>query len=326
MTDRSAVLLELGRAFLEAHPFADFVASTTGGSVARGEADQFSDLDINVYVDGNQSYSANGEFRDEIIQFHIHPFPSLEAVRESAWGFRFLGEAGIVTDPTGRYEAFAGDALDWLDSEDGRSSSMAGALREVSERRSWATRCIEEGHWLAAGMASVATMVDAALLHRAFASSVMATGSALTSFAESAGVPQPGVPWEDVGLDEAEELLEHMAHHRRWLSARRSADADFVLDQAQDLLERRKADRFVRAGDARRLGEMLYEQTFWVINTRAERPFEEHFSSLPMAVRSGLRRIGFDESDETTVKKRLAWAERVAAKGGDEHVALMDSK
>ena len=310
-TDRSTALVELGRAYLRAFPFPDFVASTTGGSVARGEADEYSDLDINIYVDASQTYSANREFGGETIQIHIHPFPSMEVVRESAWSFRFLKEAGIVTDPTGRYESFARKALSWLTSREGLSASVSGALSNVSERRSWAEQSILDCNGVEAGMASVAAMTDAAMLCRALRCGVMSTGSPLTDLDELDPTPAVDLPWKDFRLEEAGDLLKGLAGYRQLMAEGQAGGEDFILDSVQDLLIGRKVSRMLAQGNPLRLGETLYHDTFWIMRTRAKWPLAEHLSELPEAEVAAIRRIGFNESSPEIVCERLAWADQV---------------
>jgi len=157
---------DVGLAFLDAHKPARFVAATTGGSVARREADEYSDLDLNIYVDDTEEHrSENRQFAGEIIQLHIHPFPRVEAVRQSPWDYRFLREAGVICDPAGRYESFAREALPWLGSADGVSAACDLALADVEKRQSWAEEAILRRDHMEMGMASMAAMTDAAMLY-----------------------------------------------------------------------------------------------------------------------------------------------------------------
>ena len=303
-------LVEVGRAYLDAHSPPGFVASTTGGSVARGEADQYSDLDLNIFVDGAQNdHSANREFGGEIIQIHVHPLPSVTAVRQSAWGYRFLREAGIVRDPTGRYESFARQALAWLDSPAGLGATRAGALSDVAERRQWAERTIAQGDLLGAGMASIAAVTDAAMLHRFCMSGAVSTGIPISSVCESGSLPEVDVPWRHLGLDETEKLVQGLAAYRRHLAQASDQGEDFILDDVQDRMTTQKATRLVSRGDSVRLGETLYHETFWTVISRGVRPLEEHIGGLPSDIAAVLRRIGFDKPDPRTVLQRLTWAD-----------------
>lgn len=310
MSDRSAALVEVGRAYLEEHAPPGYVASTTGGSVARGEADDLSDLDINIYVDSGEGYSANRVFAGEVIQIHVQPMPTVEEVRQSTWSYRFLREAGIVSDPTGKYESFAREALSWLDSPEGRAAAHAGALADVSDRRSWADRALQDGNRLEAGMASVAAMTDAAMLYRAAISANVGTGTPLTDV-DLSHRTEPLVPWRSVRLEEADVLLEGLSGYRLILAERRGAQEDFVLDDVQVDMTSHKVARTVRQRNRLRLGETLYHTTFWLLRTRGDQPFADHLASLPGPVLSALRRMGYDEPGPKTVHRRLIWADQV---------------
>lgn len=280
--------------------------------MARDEADDLSDLDINIYVDGTQAFSANRAFAGEMIQIHVQPLPTLAGVRESTWGYRFLKEAGIVLDPQRRYESFAREALCWLDSDEGRNAMRSGALADISDRKAWAERAIVGGDSLGAGMASVAAMTDAAMFHRATISQAMANGTPLADLGSSYPTA-PDVPWQHICMDDAEALLNGFAAYRLVLEEKHGQQEDFILDQIQVDMTRRKVDRILRQGDAFRLGETLYHTTFWLMRTRGDRPFADHLACLPDVIVAPLRAMGFDEPSTDTVDRRLSWTDDVCA-------------
>ena len=314
MTDRSSALIDVGLAFLDAHKPARFVAATTGGSVARREADEYSDLDLNIYVDDTEEHrSENRQFAGEIIQLHIQPFPRVEAVRQSPWDYRFLREAGVICDPAGRYESFAREAQPWLRSADGVSAACDLALADVEKRRSWAEEAILRRDHMEMGMASMAAMTDAAMLYRFCRHSAVSTGSPVTSVCESSRLPEVDIPWNHVRLAEARELVAGLAAYRRLLAEATGGVEDFVLDEVQDRMTAGKVARLVRLEDEPRLGEMLYHETFWVLLTRGSRPLAQHLSGLPDSISAVLRRIGYDEPEPVVAYRRLSWADDLCA-------------
>lgn len=168
MTEPTRRLLDLGRAYIETHPEPGGVCGFAGGSVGRGEADEFSDLDLNLYVEAVcDSTSENVVFRDEIIQVHVHPFPRREQVEEDPWNHRFLVESRVIWDPAGRFASFLQTAIQYLRSPIGRSRALAASTDTVESRIARAQVAVTERELCVAGMAGMAGMaawVDAALM------------------------------------------------------------------------------------------------------------------------------------------------------------------
>src|SRR5690554_1821801 len=100
--NNTEILIDLGLNYIHEFKPNNLVCAFAGGSVGRGEADEYSDLDLNYFVDGpNESESINVHYQDQTIQLHIHTFPNIDDIYQNPWNYRFLLEARSMYDPTG---------------------------------------------------------------------------------------------------------------------------------------------------------------------------------------------------------------------------------
>ena len=100
MTEHTRHFIDLGRTYIEAHREPGCLCAFAGGSAGRGDADECSDLDLNIYVEPpRESSSENVVFRNKILQVHVHAFPTQDQVEADPWGHRFLMESRVIWDP-----------------------------------------------------------------------------------------------------------------------------------------------------------------------------------------------------------------------------------
>ena len=148
-TNRTSDLLAVGQVYLTQHPVDGFVCAAAGGSVGRGEADVYSDLNLNLYVSHDtQSVSTNEEFEGEILQLHTHTLPATEKIQAAPWGFRFLSEGRSVSDPTGAHRDLKSSAISYFSSHSGHRRMVKAAKAAVESRKDWKVHSLAAGKML----------------------------------------------------------------------------------------------------------------------------------------------------------------------------------
>lgn len=155
--------VHLAREFIDETNPNDLICSFAGGSVGRGEADEFSDLDLNYYVnESNIEISTNINFKEEIIQLHTHSLPDLNDIYQNPWDYRFLLEARCVRDPKLIFQELFVQSKLFFNSVEGRLLMSSQAKDVVRKRLNWLDKCILKEEWITAGLAARSSIIDAA--------------------------------------------------------------------------------------------------------------------------------------------------------------------
>ncbi|WP_066185546.1 nucleotidyltransferase domain-containing protein [Gracilibacillus timonensis] len=102
MVNKSVELLQVAQDFIKDK---EVIGAYVGGSVGRGEADEYSDIDLTIFTNTETiSKKIDVIYKDEIIQLeilHISELPHIVSVEASPWDFRFLDEVTIIKDEDG---------------------------------------------------------------------------------------------------------------------------------------------------------------------------------------------------------------------------------
>jgi hypothetical protein len=172
-------LVEIGKLFTSGNNTENLLCATAGGSVGGGDADEYSDLDLNFYtLDGN-SYNENIPFEGKVIQLHSQPLPTLKQISENPWEYRFLKESRILYDPTQVFRELKTKSEQFFKSKEGKDLMRLQAEEIVQTRISWAAKCMEKEEWITAGIAARAAWVDAGFSYLFFTHDTISTGRLL---------------------------------------------------------------------------------------------------------------------------------------------------
>ncbi|WP_312114406.1 hypothetical protein [Brevibacillus reuszeri] len=306
----------LARDFLKEKAFPGLLCAYAGGSVGRGEADAYSDLDLNIIVEGICDHkSENCEFRGQIIQLHIHPEPKDEAVYEKPWSWRYIKEARLIYDPEGRYLAWFHSMGDYLDSEEGRGKMHAQGKRIKEEYSMQAKQALSEGCGYSAFLAAWAGWIHAIQMFAYFCRGTLADHMLYPLLKECGG------------SDERERLIKEKYTHRRDLQEgielvttyrahllSQQTEGMFAFDPLNDELLRKKIERLQQQEEA---WFLLFSEAVWLyLCVDSERSLEEHWKSLPVELSLSLKELGFIQADEGLIQRIYAISDEIFASIG----------
>lgn len=148
-----------------------------GGSVGRGDDDEWSDIDLTICVD-DERYHCNRNiiFEGETVQLSItHPY-EWEAVEQNPLEYRFLLESLPVYDPNSIFSSLKEKSRAYLHSSLGKQRIFTDWINLVSQRQDWAREKILAGKMHSATVAAGAAFTDAAFMLLYFSQSSLSTG------------------------------------------------------------------------------------------------------------------------------------------------------
>ncbi|WP_289142722.1 hypothetical protein [uncultured Brevibacillus sp.] len=303
--------------FLAEKAFPGLLCAYAGGSVGRGEADAYSDLDLNIIVEGISDHtSENCRFRGQIIQLHIHPVPTNEAVYENPWSWRYIKEARLIHDPDGRYLAWLHAMCDYLDSEDGKSKMLAQGKRIIEEYRAGAKQALSLGRGYSAFLAAWASWIGAVQLFAYFYRGTVADRGLYQMMKELGLTDEVErlIKESADGKQDLQERLKLIAAYRNYLRSQKD-EGMFALDPLNDELLYKKVERMQRKEEEARF--LLFSEAIWLyLCGDADRWLEEHWESLPTELSLPLKRLGFFEADERLIQRIHTISNEIIAKIG----------
>ncbi|MCP3773021.1 hypothetical protein NLX71_06755 [Paenibacillus sp. MZ04-78.2] len=306
--------VDLAQQYAHRQPISQQVGALAGGSVGRGEADRFSDLDLNVYTSNQEQphYSANVLFQEHVIQLHVHPLPQMEQIIGSPWDFRFLEEARIVSDPSGLLQALITEASAYFQSPQGRERMLSQAKAAIAEHQAWLQESLDAQERITASFAADAVWGEAAMVYAYFVHGAMSTGGLLPIMRRLDLYPAYREIRFGAGSIDPDKLLTSLQAYRAYLR-KRSGDADaFELQSVQDELTARKAARYKEAGDPDNLAWQLYAEAFWCYLALDDgQTLEQHVRELPEAMRAHLVTLGFQTYSEEQIHTLMKQAEHL---------------
>jgi predicted nucleotidyltransferase len=297
-------LMDLAKAYIVELPKESIVSAFAGGSVGRGEADRYSDLDLNIYMaDETTHYSKNVHYNGEVIQVHIHQVPAIDSIYHSPWDFRFLKEARTVYDPEGRFKTLQNEAIQYFDSMDGRQKMFKQAKEIVEDRQQRATDSIKKGYANSATIAARAAWTDAAYMYTYFIHNSMSDGKLLVYMRELELYDTfRSLVFDNLEGKEIKEKLEILHCYRKYLFAQ--APDEFALSPIQDELSTHKVERLLNWNDKESILWLLYGEAFWFyLSAAGGMNFEEHLETLSDSLREGLSELGFNEMEREKMEE-----------------------
>ena len=305
-------LLSLGENYIQEYMTSNLVCAFAGGSVGRGEADEYSDLDLNFYIvsDTNIETSQNGIFNNSIIQLHSHPLPDIREIHEHPWNYRFLQEAKCLYDPKDIFRHLRNEAVSYFESNDGQELMKKQAFEIIDRRLKWMEESIQNGEIMTASIAADSSWFDSAFCYSYFNFGSLSTGSL---FRKVVGLKQ-FEGFRDIyfsgrrsGIDG---MLESLKIYRMYL--RENYSSNFSLDSVQDELVSRKATRHIRSAEFENIKWQLSGEAFWCFLSIANgKTFEQHFEEMPEKIQESLRILGFIPYSVEQIRTIERYAEEI---------------
>ncbi|NKB67993.1 MAG: hypothetical protein GKR89_13110 [Candidatus Latescibacteria bacterium] len=315
-TPQTARLMELAQSYVDSTAYPDLVCVYAGGSVGRGRADDFSDLDLMFWhgdAAGDQLQAANIEYDREILQVHHAQLPALDLLQTHPWDNRFIEDGAPVYDPNGVYARLHRAFLDFIDSPQGRDLLVAQAREIVATRQQWTRTCLGKGHFHTGAMAAMAAWTDAAFLLGYLDAGSTSTGDPLANLADYPQLRRqietncPVQPLQDP--TELNQRAQAVRAYRHYLGE--GLQHPFALDPLQDDLMWRKVSRLRQHPDPIRSAHELYHQTYWLVLMAFDGSLEGHLQMLPPQLAADLQGLGFAALGKKQIEHLLEVADQI---------------
>lgn len=317
--DVTDFFVSLAREFLDEWPVANMVCAYAGGSVGRGEADTYSDLDLHIFVEGEDDPSCeNRLFKGHMIQLQVQSAPTDEEVYENLWAWRYLKEAKIILDPEDRFISWMNDICAYMDSPAGKAKMFAQAKAEVESFHEEAQAALMEGFPYSAYLASWAGWIGA-LQMSAFFQGHSLSDAQLYQLLQKEG--------RSDGMDgffleayrsnqDVQDALMLLADYRTHLRSINKG-IEFALAAENDWLVKRKVQRLQERNQLDMAGFLIFSEAIWLYHSVGlDEWLENHWADLPAKLSLSLQKLGFFQADEQLLAHlRHASAEIIAEIG-----------
>jgi hypothetical protein len=280
-------LMDLGVQYINKLEESEVVCAFAGGSVGRDEADEYSDLDLNIYLSGSKSSkSKNMIYQGQVIQVHTHSSPTLKKILNDPWRYRFLKEARVIYDPQEYFLNLKEGALNFFTSSSGRKLMLQQAMEEVQARKDWFKESFNKRLLYTSSVAAMSVWVEAAFIYSYFKHQSLGTGN-LLKIMEKTHYHSVFKDCFDSDQIDVMELLNKLITYRKYLQI--DSPKKFALDPEQDLLISRKVERMLKEKDFLNIQWLLQSEAFWCfMSIRDGLTLDQHLYSLPDSVRHSL--------------------------------------
>lgn len=282
--------VELGKKFISEHTTDSLICVTAGGSVGRGDADEYSDLDLNFYSSSGPSFDENIMYKGNIIQLHSELVPTQEEIYKNPWESRFIIESSVLYDPTQGFSELKSKAINFFKSKEGRDLMKLQAEEIVKKRISWALKSIEKEELITAGIAAKAAWVDAGFSYLFFTYDTLSTGRLIPMLSSIKQNNETSHLLFQSDLDNSEVLLKALGRYRAYIC--QNYGKHFEVEPIQDDLIKRKSERYKKVQDFENINFHIYGEAFGCLLSMNE-PIERHITALPAKLREDLTLLGF---------------------------------
>ncbi|NRS18848.1 nucleotidyltransferase domain-containing protein [Brevibacillus sp. HB1.4B] len=317
--DVTEFFVSLAREFLDEWPLASLVCAYAGGSVGRGEADAYSDLDLHIFVEGEGDPSfENRLFRGHVIQLQVQAAPTDEEVYENPWAWRYLKEAKVVLDPEDCFTSWMNDMCAYMDSLAGKEKMFAQAKAVVDSFHEEAQAALMEGFPYSAYLAAWAGWIGAHQMS-AFFQGHSLSDAQLYQLVQKTGRSDgmEGFFQETYQRnEEVQDALMLLADYRAHLRSKYEG-TQFALAVENDWLVKKKAQRLQERNQFDMAGFLLFSEAIWLYHSvDSDEWLENHWADLPAKLSLSLQKLGFFQADEQLLSDlRYASAEIIAEIG-----------
>ncbi|MBH0333085.1 hypothetical protein ABH14_25625 [Brevibacillus brevis] len=317
--DVTDFFVSLAREFLDEWPVANMVCAYAGGSVGRGEADTYSDLDLHIFVEGEDDPSCeNRLFKGHMIQLQVQSVPTDEEVYENLWAWRYLKEAKIILDPEDRFISWMNDICAYMDSPAGKAKMFAQAKAEVESFHEEAQAALMEGFPYSAYLASWAGWIGA-LQMSAFFHGHSLSDAQLYQLLQKEGCSDgmDGFFLETYRSNQdVQNALMLLADYRTYLRSINKG-IEFALAAENDWLVKRKVQRLQERNQLDMAGFLIFAEAIWLYHSVGlDEWLENHWADLPAKLSLSLQKLGFFQADgQLLAHLRHASAEIIAEIG-----------
>ncbi|KGP89655.1 hypothetical protein N780_10285 [Pontibacillus chungwhensis BH030062] len=329
MYPRNYQFLELAKEFVQN----ELVYSTYAilvGSVARGEADKYSDINIICYT-GREQYLGDRVifYKGEYIQLHtksILEFPNKELLSYNPWHYRFLSESIILQDTNAELSKLQNWAKSYFSSIKGEKGAIQDVERLIEGRIKYAEEQVGAGRAFGATHAALAAFTETMLLHQFIYENNVSLGHIVTHLRKldrSSEIMDvlPFAPTSRVTFEEVAQVMTKLRDHLRKTGFEHVGG----LSELEDDLWARKAKRKAEEGDEANVLWHAYNKAFsLLLETSQDQEFEDYFRTLPSPLKRSLEEIGFISLPPQDIEGLLTYTQYVI--DDSKHKLKMEQK
>ncbi|MEZ2660792.1 nucleotidyltransferase domain-containing protein [Aneurinibacillus aneurinilyticus] len=306
MRNKNENLLQIAKDFIRESNM-DVIYAFVGGSVGRGEADKYSDVDLTIYTNTNLSSNKSDViYNGEIIQLetlHIDELPNQHMIEESPWDYRFLNEITIVKDEADKFSKIKQWATTYFGSENAKKKMVKQVSEMVKERTMYAFDYLKQHKVYSATHASMGAWAEAGFLYLFLNHNSLSTGLLIpriqnlkVHFEEFKRVSPFSI------IDDLSEVPVILSRFRKYL--RKQGHSYIGLCDIHDTLCERKVQRLLNNNEDFNLLWQMYGEALWIyFETSNGLSFEQYFDNLPNELQKDLSKIGFIPLEEKKVRE-----------------------
>jgi len=300
-------LLQVARRYSQEIWSTEIISAAVGGSVGRGKADEFSDLDITVYVAEEQpSYDKDLVFEGTILQVQIMPLPSWEHIAQHPWNERFLLETIIIDDPSRKLTILKERFVAYLSLTEGRRRLIDNVQTIFNERKQWVSYSLQTGNMYSATLASMATWTEAAFFYIFASHNTLATSQLLPLLENDSTFAKVKKAWslpQHISRESACAVIRTLEKLRAYLREQYPTQQSTALSLLQDILDGRKAKRYLCMGVYTQLVWEFAGEAFWIfLETAQGMLWEKFLTTLPETLQKEMKLLGFIELDRSHIE------------------------
>jgi protein associated with RNAse G/E len=300
-------LLQVAQRYSQETWSAGTISVAVGGSVGRRAADEFSDLDIILYVTEEQpSYDKDLVFEGTIVQVQTMPLPSWEYIVQHPWNERFLLETIIIDDPSRQLTILKERFIAYLFSSEGRQRLTDNMKAIFNERKQWVNQNLQTGNMYSATLASMATWAEAAFFYIFAAHHTLATSQLISLLKNDRTFAKVKKAWwlpQHIDSEDAYAMIRALEKLRAYLRDQNPTHKYKILSLLQDILDGQKARRYLRK---RAYTQLIWEfagEAFWIfLETSQGMLLEEFLSTLPEPLQQEMDLLGFIELGRSRIE------------------------
>gem|GEM_PF-1531791 len=308
-------LMNTARQYIASNKQTDWVFAYAGGSVGRGDADIYSNLNLYIVVSSTnfESIVTNVQYDGVFIRLHIRAWEGSCVLRSQPWRNRFLSEARVVYDPYGAFEALKPAVFDYFASIEGRRKMLQQSQEEVQLYLKCLDSCIRTEDPFGASLAAQAAWLTAAsslvwMRHSCCSGSNMFSIMQIEEPETYSEFRRICAQENAVPIDGS---LLSLAHYRHFL--REQNESISRLEPIMDTQLARRSERMLVTGrnEVHAVQWMLRREAVhcYMATGGTFGRFSKHYHQAPFAIQHHLDQLGFSAYPSRQISELLCQVE-----------------